>query len=88
MRADGTFQVARPVGPSMNRGRVILVMTVLLAATMALIMAGPLRDWLPWPVVAWFVVSHAFFCAVILRVRPFRGPYVTPMLNDAGEDKA
>ncbi|MDX2222953.1 MAG: hypothetical protein SFV21_09410 [Rhodospirillaceae bacterium] len=70
----------------MNRGRVVAVMTALLLATMALIMAGPLADWLPWPVVAWFAVSHAFFCAVILRVRPFRGPYVTPMLKDDDGD--
>ena len=34
----------------------------------------------------WFAVSHAFFCVVTARVKPYRGPYVEPMADHTTEN--
>ncbi len=62
----------------MNRKRVITWMTVgvlvtLLGLTLSIFESVP-----PLPVVIWFAISHAFFCVVVLRTPPFRGPYTPP----------
>ena len=68
-----------PQGSRMNRKKVIVAMTIavffMLAVPMTFIFGGiP-----PWPVVFWFSASHVFFCLVILRVKPYTGPYVQPV---------
>jgi hypothetical protein len=62
----------------MNRKRVIVLMTVAVFVMMGWLMLTIFGGWPPWPVLFWFVASHIFFCAVVLRVRPFKGPYSTP----------
>lgn len=67
------------IGPTMNRKRVIVWMTVAVAVLFIWMMATVFGGLPPWPVVLWIVASHVFFCAVVVRVRPFTGPYTTPM---------
>ena len=71
-----------PVGATMNRKRVIMftslaMFTMLLFVGTVVFGAVP-----PWPVLLWFAASHLFFCVVIARVKPFRGPYHEPMADD------
>ncbi len=66
----------------MNRKRVIVLMTVAVAFMLAVPMTAIFGGIPPWPVVFWFVASHVFFCTVIARVKPFKGPYVEPMVDD------
>ena len=65
----------------MNRKRVIVLMTVAVAFMLAVPMTAIFGGIPPWPVLFWFVASHVFFCAVIWRVKPFKGPYVEPMVD-------
>ena len=67
------------VGPTMNRARVIVWMTVAVFVMLGWMMLHIFEGLPPWPVVFWFVVSHVFFCAVIVRVKPFKGPYTKPL---------
>ena len=65
----------------MNRKGVIIFMTiavfVVLTALMTLVFGG-----LPaWPVLIWFAASHIFFCVIIIRVKPFNGPYTQPLTD-------
>ena len=39
----------------------------------------------PWPMLLWFAGSHAFFCIVIARVKPYHGPYIEPMAEPTAE---
>jgi hypothetical protein len=71
----------------MNRFRVIAVVTIGLALVFSVVavMFGRLP---PWPVLFWFTASHLFFCIVIVRVKPFRGPYTEPMGEPVAESSA
>ena len=62
----------------MNGRRVVILMTVAVFCSLMLVTVA-VAGIPPWPVWLWFIVSHVFFCAVILRVKPYRGPYVEPM---------
>lgn len=63
----------------MNRKAIIIMMTAGIFAVLTTLMILFFEGWPPWPVTMWFAVSHAFFCAVVLRVKPFKGPYREPM---------
>lgn len=63
----------------MNRTRVIVWMTVAVFVVLGWLGFHILGGWPPWPVTLCFAVSHVFFCVVVSRVRPFRGPYGEPM---------
>jgi predicted MFS family arabinose efflux permease len=69
----------RPVGNAMNRKAIIILMTVGIFIVLSMLMLLFFEGWPPWPVIFWFAVSHAFFCAVVIRVKPFTGPYKEPM---------
>lgn len=76
----------RPVGPSMNRTRVIVLMTIAVCVLLGWLMIAIFGGLPPWPVLLWFVASHVFFCAVIVRVKPFRGPYVATLAEPRIKD--
>ncbi len=69
----------------MNRSRVIIGMTVAVFVLLGWMMLVIFDGLPPWPVTMWFVGSHIFFCIVVTRVRPFRGPYTTPLVD--GRDR-
>ena len=71
----------------MNRTRIIVITTVavfLILCTIAVLFFHGIP---PWPVLMWFTVSHLFFCGVIARVKPYRGPYNEPMPNYELEER-
>lgn len=70
----------------MNRKRVIVWMTVAVFVLLGWLMITIFEGFPPWPVLFWFAVSHIFFCVVIARVRPFRGPYSDPMSDRTVKD--
>lgn len=72
-------RMSQPLGSTMNRKAIIILMTVGIVMILSMLMLLFFEGWPPWPVILWFAVSHAFFCAVILRVKPFTGPYKEPM---------
>ena len=76
---------AHPIGPTMNRARVVVLMTIAVVIMLGWLMLMIFEGLPPWPVALWFAASHVFFCAVILRVRPFKGPYVTPLTDGRGQ---
>lgn len=63
----------------MNRRKVIFLTTVGVFLILTTIAAVFFKGLPPWPVLFWFAVSHAFFCFIIARVKPYRGPYTEPM---------
>jgi len=75
----------RPWGepaPTMNRKRVVAWVSGLIAFLLlytALLVFGGLP---PWPVLMWFALSHGFFCWVILKTKPYRGPYTAVIDSD------
>ncbi len=69
------------MGGTMNRKTVIILMTAGVFAVLSMLMLLFFEGWPPWPVIFWFAVSHAFFCRVILGVKPFTGPYTEPMAD-------
>jgi fatty acid desaturase len=69
------------LGPTMNRARVIVLMTIAVFVVLGWLMLMIFGGLPPWPVMFWFVASHVFFCAVVARARPFRGPYTTPLAD-------
>lgn len=69
------------IGPRMNRQRVIVMMTIAVFFVLGVPMAAIFGGIPPWPVVFWFTVSHAFFCILIARTKPFTGPYVEPLTD-------
>jgi hypothetical protein len=66
------------MGPTMNRKRVIVWMTVAVVITLVWLTISIFDTFPPWPVVICFGISHAFFCIVVWNVQPFRGPYTEP----------
>jgi len=70
----------------MNRARVVGLMTVAVFITLGGLMTAIFDGFPPWPVMLWFTLSHVFFCLVILSVRPFKGPYTTPMIEPTIKD--
>ncbi len=70
--------VHKPVG-GMNHRAIIILMTAGVFAVLCMLMLLSFQGWPPWPVILWFAVSHLFFCAVVVRTKPFKGPYTTPM---------
>jgi hypothetical protein len=77
------YQYPRQYGPrfgsTMNRKRVIALTTLGMFAMLLFVSAFVFHAIPPWPVLLWFAASHLFFCVVIARVKPFRGPYTEPM---------
>jgi NADH:ubiquinone oxidoreductase subunit H len=71
--------MAAHAGESMNRKAIILLMTAGIFVVLGILMLLFFGGWPPWPVTLWFALSHVFFCVVIARVKPFRGPYREPM---------
>lgn len=69
------------VGARMNRKGIIILTTVGIFVVLTALSVLFFRGWPPWPVIFWFAVSHIFFCAVIMRTPPFRGPYQKPMAD-------
>ena len=61
----------------MNRRRVIILVTIGMLVVFG--MVALMFHGVPWPILLWFAVSYLFFCVVISRVKPFRGPYTEPM---------
>jgi hypothetical protein len=70
------------VGATMNRKRVIVLVTLAMLVMLLFVSTVMFRAIPPWPVLLWFAASHLFFCIVIARVKPFRGPYREPMVDD------
>ena len=67
------------VGLQMNRKRVVIWMTaavIVILFMMTFMLLGALP---PWPVWVFFGLSHGFFCTMIWRAKPYRGPYQKPM---------
>ncbi|MBM3513033.1 MAG: hypothetical protein FJX59_04890 [Alphaproteobacteria bacterium] len=75
----------RRLGPTMNRKRVIFWMTLAVFVLLGWLMLTIFGGLPPWPVTLWFVASHVFFCMVVMRVQPFKGPYTTPLVD--GRDR-
>lgn len=73
-------------GSVMNPRRVIVWTTVGVFTVLCTVATLFFRGIPPWPMLLWFAVSHAFFCIVIARVKPYRGPYIQPMADPAAED--
>lgn len=72
----------RPLNAShMNRKAVIVLMTAGVFVVLTVMMILFFEGWPPWPVIMWFTLSHVFFCIVIGRVRPFKGPHKEPMID-------
>ncbi len=76
-----TLHAPRPVGATMNRGRVIVLTTVAISIVLGILAVLFFKGIPPWPVLFWFTVSHLFFCIVIASVKPYRGPYTEPMAD-------
>ena len=75
------------MGGTINRKRVIIVTTVAVFVILCILAAVFFHDVPPWPVLMWFAVSHLFFCIVIARVKPYRGPYTEPMSDPATDPR-
>lgn len=67
--------------PSMNRTAIIVLMTGGVFVVLGVLMLLFFRGWPPWPVAMWFTISHVFFCIVIARAKPFRGPHKEPIAD-------
>lgn len=70
----------------MNRRAVIIGTTIAMFLVLLVPVSIMFGGFPPWPVIAWFVVIDIFFCVVIWRVRPFNGPYATPLKDPKPED--
>jgi hypothetical protein len=77
---------SRRQGNSINRVKVIVLMTVAVFFVLSVLTALFFKGFPPWPLLACFAASHTFFCIVISRVKPFKGPYSKPM-DDADPDR-
>lgn len=77
---------AGPYGCVMNRKRVIVSTTAGVFVVLCILATLFFRGIPPWPMLLWFAVSHLFFCVVIARVKPYRGPYTEPMTDPAIEN--
>lgn len=64
---------------TMNRKRVIVWMTVAVLMTLLTMTTVLLGAIPPWPVWLFFALSHAFFCTVVWKTPPYRGPHHKPM---------
>lgn len=65
----------------MNRKAVIVLMTAGIFVVLGVMMILFFESWPPWPVLMWFTLSHVFFCVVIGRAKPFKGPYKEPLAD-------
>ncbi len=69
----------------MNPRRVIIWTTVGVLAMLSVVTM--LFGGIPaWPMLLWFAASHLFFCCMIARVKPYRGPYIEPMAQPTVDD--
>jgi hypothetical protein len=68
-------------GSRMNPKKVIILMTVAIFIVIGWLMVTIFEGWPPWPVLLMFTISHVFFCVVVARVKPYRGPYTKPMTD-------
>ncbi|MSO98585.1 MAG: hypothetical protein EXR11_10270 [Rhodospirillaceae bacterium] len=70
----------------MNPRRVIVWMTLAVFVLVGWLMITIFDGLPPWPVLICFTISHVFFCVVISRVQPYRGPYVEPINQRNAKD--
>ena len=69
---------SRP-GSRMNPRRVIIWMTIavfFILTVLATLFFGGIP---PWPVLLCFAASHMTFCAIVSKVKPYKGPYTKPL---------
>lgn len=79
MQSTTSTKAPRDEGSCLNRKRVVVWMTVGVAVTLFVMTFVLLGAVPPWPVWLFFALSHGFFCAMVWRVKPYRGPYHRPM---------
>jgi hypothetical protein len=70
----------------LNPRRVIFWMTVGVFIILGWLMIAVFDGFPPWPVAVCFTISHVFFCVVISKVRPYRGPHTEPMSERTTKD--
>lgn len=63
----------------MHPKRVIVLMTLAVFVVLGVLMVLFFGGLPPWPVALCFAASHLAFCLIVARVKPFTGPYRTPM---------
>ena len=77
-----------PQPPGFSRTALIVMMTIGVFIVLGTLMVLFFKGLPPWPVLLWFTASHAFFCVIIARVKPYNGPHRPPMgdpdLRDLG----
>ena len=76
-----------PPAPTMDKKKVVFWTSVGVAFMLFYIMLMIVGGIPPWPLLIWFALSHGFFCWVILRVKPYRGPYTQPIDNEVPPDR-
>jgi predicted MFS family arabinose efflux permease len=69
----------------MNRQRVIIAMTLAVFFMLGVPLTAIFGGLPPWPIIFWFAASHIFFCVLIIRTKPFTGPYREPYTDPALE---
>ena len=82
---QGMFDQEDPRGSVMNPRRVIVLTTIGVFIVLCTVATLFFHGIPPWPMLLWFAVSHAFFCIVIARVKPYHGPYVEPMADPTAD---
>jgi hypothetical protein len=75
-------------GGTMNRTRVIALMTLAIFVILGSLMVLFFDGLPPWPVTICFAVSHLTFCLIVAKVRPYTGPYRTPLVDPDPSDWA
>ena len=83
-----TYQAPRRrfTNTPMNRQRVIVWMTIAVFFVLGVPLVAIFGGVPPWPIIGWFAVSHIFFCVLIARTKPFRGPYTEPYTDPSLDD--
>ena len=74
------------VGSRMNPRRVIIWMTVAVFVVLTVLATLFFGGIPPWPVLLCFAVSHGIFCLVVMRVKPYQGPYREPLREPDPKD--
>jgi fatty acid desaturase len=82
LRSRAAQHAGRRPGSRMNPRRVIALMTVavffVLTVVAVMFFGGGIP---PWPLLLCFAISHGIFCLIIMRVKPYHGPYKEPMIE-------
>ena len=72
----------------MNPRRVIIFMTVAVFVVLGSLMILFFDGLPPWPVTGCFAASHLTFCFIVAKVKPYTGPYRTPLTDPDPADWA